>query len=200
VGAGIEISRLGGAGSNNVAECLAVLAACEAAKESGIQSPEIRTDSQLVVCWCNGSYRILSDTARRYVPQIRAALAEINGKLRWTPGRSNPADRYSRALFGGAPVVKTDDPLEYVRLAPMAALRFRDFAKLKAGRDAFSNLRLSELRRRVPEHDQVLHLPENYQAVALRWVLRGLTIDKAIRKVETEREIGRNFRGMSERG
>lgn len=83
----------------------------------------------------------------------------------------------------------TPDQLQYVIQTPMERLRFRDFMELKCGWDEYSKLRLPALREMVPDHqlvDVTLEGDDKQIAACLRWMLRGLPIDKAIRKVNTD--------------
>ncbi len=90
----------------------------------------------------------------------------------------------------------TDD-INVINSTPMEALRFRDFHNLTSGQDAFSRLKLPDLLSNfVPAAvnaiiDAFPGDPDN-QAKALRWVLRGLLPDRAIRKVKTDLEVSEN--------
>ena len=88
--------------------------------------------------------------------------------------------------------------IQEIVAAPMSELRFRHFASLKVGgRDRFTPLRLAELRLLVTDShilDAALDHDETAVASCLRWVLRGLPIDKAIRKVRTDLEIAEQAR------
>jgi len=80
---------------------------------------------------------------------------------------------------------------------PMEELRFKDFASLKVGKcDKFTRLRLPALQDMVSVHTfeaiSTTFESEKDQATCLRWHLRGLCVEKAIRKVKTDLEIGRN--------
>ena len=88
--------------------------------------------------------------------------------------------------------------IQEIIATPMSELRFRHFACLKVGgRDQFTPLRLARLRQLVPDSDIVdvtLDYDESAVASCLRWMLRGLPIDKAIRKVRTDLEIAEQAR------
>lgn len=188
---GIEIARrLDQWGTNNVAECLAAIAALEEAERRGLRNILLLSDSALVVNWVRGDYALQSQTARQHVPTIRQLLQRVGGRIKWIPGTENLADRLSRQLVE-APPSRDEDMLDYVIRTPMERLKFRDFARLKSGRNDMSNLRLPQLRRLVPDHAAVDAVFEKdaQRASCLRWVLRGLPLDKAIRKVETDAEI-----------
>ncbi len=86
-------------------------------------------------------------------------------------------------------------PLQRIIDTPMRRLRFRDFTRLKVGgRDKFSNVRLKRLKEMVPDHIEVEAVLEDEKDVAscLRWILRGLPLHKAIRKVKTDLEVAEN--------
>lgn len=76
--------------------------------------------------------------------------------------------------------------------------KFRDFAALKSGRDEYSHLRYNELIARLSATDTTpiiaSNLSESDQAAACRWVLRGLPVEMALRKVRVDREIRHNAR------
>ncbi len=84
--------------------------------------------------------------------------------------------------------------LDKIINAPCDSLSFGDFAKLKSGRDSFSGMKLPQLQDAVSVMDQrsiaeVFVQNESAQASCLRWMLRGLDCQKAIRKVQTDLEI-----------
>ncbi len=91
----------------------------------------------------------------------------------------------------------------HVLRTPMESLRFRDFVRLKVGgRDEFSGLGLDQLKQMVPEHLKVADAIEGEASIAscLRWVLRGLPLDKAIRKVRTDLEVAENAKAVKHEG
>ncbi len=67
-----------------------------------------------------------------------------------------------------------------------------ELADLRSGRDQYSKLNLPALSQLRPheatEIAEALPLPVE-QAAALRWVLRGLTVEKAIAKVNLDRQM-----------
>jgi hypothetical protein len=196
---GIELSRrVDMFGTNNVAECLAAVAALEEAKRRNMTDFVLCCDSQLVVCWANGDYALKSRTARQYVPRIRQLLAVCKATIQWVPGEQNLADSYSRRPLGFVPQ-KNLSPLEYVVQAPMDALRFKHFVALKSGRDEFSRLRLSKLIELAGEDAAAIaseYIDDDKSiAACLRWVLRGLPVEKAVRKVKTDLEVAENAKG-----
>lgn len=75
--------------------------------------------------------------------------------------------------------------------------KFKDYLKLKTkGRDKYSSMKLPELKSKMlPNHIKKVedkNFPKNKQAVAYRWIMRGLPVDMAIRKIEVELEIAEN--------
>lgn len=88
--------------------------------------------------------------------------------------------------------------IRYIQGCSMDALRFRDFARLRSGRDRFSLMRISELQDLVglPAETQgtvASKFPAQAdQAKVLRWMARGLSLDKAMWKVTTDLEIAQN--------
>lgn len=177
---GIEVSRrLTQPGTVNVAECLAVIAALHTAKRRGISGAEFRTDSELVVGWAADRLQVRSRTGSRYTPVIRRLLGDVGGRLRWVPGSANRADAASRRLL--CPDTPGPDT------------GFQELAAMKSGRDQYSRLRLSELQDRVgqerSEEARVALGGSAAVASCLRWVLRGLSLDTAIRKVLADRQI-----------
>ena len=88
--------------------------------------------------------------------------------------------------------------IQEIVATPISELSFRDFASLKVGgRDEFTRLRLSQLRQLVADSDIIdaaLDHDESAVASCLRWMLRGLTIEKAIRKVRTNLDIAEQAR------
>ncbi len=89
--------------------------------------------------------------------------------------------------------------VDYVAATPIERLRFKDFAKLKSGRDQFSVMRIAALQGAVSfanrEQIELAFAEPCDQSKAYRWILRGLPSDKAIRKVRTNQEITANAYG-----
>ena len=87
------------------------------------------------------------------------------------------------------------DLLSQVAHTPMASLKFHDFKNLKSGRDEFSRLKLPQLRERFSAADQEQvedEFDDKLAAQCYRWMLRGLPLDKAVRKVRTDLEVSMN--------
>ena len=87
------------------------------------------------------------------------------------------------------------DRIRRINETPAESLRFRDFVGLRVGgRDTHSRKRLPRLENEAGAEAVAAvraALPEDRagQAAALRWVLRGLLPDRAIRKVEADRKV-----------
>jgi hypothetical protein len=87
------------------------------------------------------------------------------------------------------------DLLSQVAQTPMASLKFHDFKNLKSGRDEFSRLKLPQLRERFSAADQERideEFDDKLAAQCYRWMLRGLPLDKAVRKVRVDLEVSMN--------
>lgn len=88
--------------------------------------------------------------------------------------------------------------VQEIASTPMSELCFRDFANLKVGgRDQFTPLRLEQLRQQVSDSrivEAALDHDKSAVASCLRWILRGLPLEKAIRKVRTDLEIAEQAR------
>lgn len=182
---GIEISETLPGRTNNVAECIAVIRALEELEARGIRRARIKCDSQLVVYWTSGRYSCRSRTATTYVPKIKELLARTHSSLVWIAGRNNLADPLSRRHQKFA----DDKPRK----------SFRYYLNLRSGRDDFSKLRLPQLEQMVSANDRATvadHFSNcpTYQATCLRWIVRGLAVGDAIRKVEVGRTVGRMAR------
>jgi hypothetical protein len=79
--------------------------------------------------------------------------------------------------------------------------KFKDYAQLRSGRDQFSSMKMDDLIANLDDDnsdvDAVMDGLDNekMQASALRWILRGLPVQMAIRKVKTDAELAENARG-----
>ena len=89
---------------------------------------------------------------------------------------------------------RTEQVRKILSMGPRA--RFRDFAELKSGNDSFSKLKGEALFGQLEPADRQGvaggGLDEEHQAKAARWILRGLPLDWAMRKVKTDMEITAN--------
>jgi hypothetical protein len=91
-----------------------------------------------------------------------------------------------------------------INAMPMADLRFRDFARLKSGRDRHSARGYDDLASLYATEIETISeaLGGDVEAMArvLRWRERGLELTRAIRKVKTDLEIsGRALSARAER-
>lgn len=76
---------------------------------------------------------------------------------------------------------------------------FKDYLNLKSGgKDKYSSMKLEMLKSLVDiksiNEISNINFDEKYQAVAYRWVLRGLPVDMAIHKVKVDLEVMSNIR------
>jgi hypothetical protein len=99
-----------------------------------------------------------------------------------------------------SPRPESESALDRICSTPCESLSFGDFAKLKSGRDSYSGMKLPQLQDAVSVMDQrsiIESFPqdESAQASCLRWMLRGLDCQKAIRKVQTDLEISERASG-----
>jgi ribonuclease HI len=197
----IHISEEVRVATSNQAECLAIIRGLQECLKLGYRPAVVLSDSQLVVCWVDGRYAVRSDTARKYTPEIRKLLKKVGTSLKWIPGAKNLADRPSREAIG----VWRDpalSPLQVVCSTPADQLRFRDYARLKSGRDRYSKLRLADLAEMVDAEARRLveaEFGEQDQAKVYRWMLRGLPVAKAVSKVQVDLEIAENAIGRASR-
>ncbi|MCF7963663.1 MAG: hypothetical protein K9M08_23220 [Pirellula sp.] len=70
-------------------------------------------------------------------------------------------------------------------------------ASLRSGRDKYSNIMLPELIQMMPREAAEIAevLPElSDQAVAIRWVMRGLSVEHAVAKVRLDHEMVKGIR------
>jgi ribonuclease HI len=92
-----SVSRALGEGTNNVAEFEAVLAALHLARQREIASPNIFTDSRLIVEQISGRYTVSAEHLRGLRDRAAAELHELGGVLAWIPREENElADRLSK--------------------------------------------------------------------------------------------------------
>lgn len=102
------------------------------------------------------------------------------------------------------PVIHAQPEIERIANTPIESLGFRDFLQLKSGRDQFSKIKLADLKTAVSHSDCQTVSSEfaddpKAEATCLRWILRGLTATKAIRKIKTDAEIAAKARSNSRR-
>ena len=203
--------------TNNVAEYVALIAALEEYSRAGGQGPLlVHGDSQLVIRQMTGAWGINSPPLSRLNQQARQIASLIPGGVRflWVPREQNwVADQLASGVASGAmgPLVYAATPSADVP-APLAkqiaALNatgrasFKECIRLRVGGyDAFSALRLPSLA--VKAGPECVALCEEAfpgdapgsireREAALRWMLRGLAAQLAIRQVQVDREVSRN--------
>jgi hypothetical protein len=100
----------------------------------------------------------------------------------------------NRSVRVATPPPKSESELDRVANTPLESLAFKDFAKLKSGRDSFSGMKLPQLQDALSVADwrsivAAFQDDDSAKASCCRWILRGLDCDKAIRKVRTDLEI-----------
>lgn len=89
-----------------------------------------------------------------------------------------------------------DQAVDRINQTPMKSLKFKDFARLRSGLDELTRRPIDELRELVSRPDldvidRTFHEARDRNS-AVRWRLRGLDLDRTIRKVKTDAEIDRN--------
>lgn len=184
--------------TNNELELLAVLRAAELLRPGGT----ILTDSQVVRTWVRKGRAKSRPDLNPHIQRCNNLVRAKKLAVRFVPRAKNLAGLYNeRQLVGKAAIPARYDRLEIDRInqTPMVDLRFRDFRLLKSGRDEFSKMPLAALRETVAQDviaavETEFPNDEDLQARCYRWVLRGLEVEKAIRKVGTVVEVGENAR------
>lgn len=206
--------------TNNRAEYTALLKGIQAYLEAGGKGPLlVLGDSQLVIRQLRGEWAIKNPGLERLVDSIRNLLEnsglEVN--LRWVPREENmEADGLAmpETLSIPGPLERTyapEDLLFEVKPALKARIKllndnpspgFKDFMKLKVGgRDKLSARKLPDIQKSLQEASggvftvrvaEAFSDDERQQAVVLRWFLRGLALELAIRKVSVDLEVAAN--------
>jgi ribonuclease HI len=197
--------------TNNQAEYFALIALLDAYREADGRGPLlVRGDSQLIILQMTGAWAVRQPALAALHTRAREAAQAIPGGVRfeWVPRYLN-----SRAdqLAGGKPAMAAAEPLVYAasplqNVAPalarqIAALNARGSASFKeclalrvGGRDLCSAMRWGELVAAAGEACVKVcakAFPDAVpsQATALRWVVRGLAAQLAIRKVRVDQEM-----------
>jgi hypothetical protein len=85
----------------------------------------------------------------------------------------------------------------FLALGPAA--KFSDYAQLRSGRDAFSTMKIEALKEMMgPEQStslMALNVDEENRVRVARWVMRGLSIEDAARKIEVDMEVAEHAHG-----
>ena len=197
----------------NVAEYTALIAGLTAYVQAGGQGPLLVIgDSQLVIRQMTRQWAVKAANLRPLAEQGWAVERQIPGQVtfQWRPRAENTE---ADALAGGRAVPERPDPrtiladvtttgllpqlrATIVRLnATTADPGFTALLQVRlGGRDAYSAWSLTTLRDQagpaaVAAVDQAFPDVPADQATALRWALRGLALELAIRKVQVQREL-----------
>jgi ribonuclease HI len=198
--------------SNNQAEYLALLALLAAYTEAGGRGPLlVRGDSQLVISQMTGAWAVRNPALRPLYERAQRAARAIPGGVcfDWVPRHLNSrADR----LAGGKPPASSGvesltyavNPLQDVA-APLAqqiatlnaqgSASFKECLALRVGgRDRCSEMRWRELAAAAgTECAKVCAaaFPDDVssQTTALRWVVRGLAVQLAVKKVQIDQQL-----------
>jgi len=196
----------------NVGEYEGALAGLTAYQQAGGRGPLlVQGDSQLVIYQLSGRYGVGKPHLRALHAQVQAVVAAIPGavEFQWVRREHN---RAADTLAGGHPLDLTP-PVRTILVDPLtapitSALQtalvalnanpgpgFGDFARLRVGgTDALSDLRLPELRARSTgeawaQVEAAFPDAPTDQAAVLRWALRGLAVELAIRKGQVDAEL-----------
>ncbi|MDK2911836.1 MAG: ribonuclease [Methanolobus sp.] len=206
--------------TNNVAEYTALREGIAHYLELGGKGPlRVCGDSKLVISQMSGKWKVNNRNLALIKEQTESLIQSCGLKVtfRWVPREQNstadrlamPAGLQARASerkFISCPDRSGTSPLEMQirELNAHPSPGFKSFAGLKVGGfDRFSRTGLDELREQAGKDASALAVKEfredeRHQASALRWMLRGLAVDLAIRKVKTDIEIAsRKTRGRS---
>ncbi|NEO09754.1 ribonuclease HI family protein [Moorena sp. SIO3I8] len=131
---------------------------------------------------------------RKGVSAVRKKATELS---KVQPSLPKLADQFSE-LPKAKPVPKLANQIsELIALGKNA--KFKDFLKLKSGRDEFTSKRFPTLKEMVPSPVQdaiasaMADADESTLARVYRWYLRGLPVDLAIRKVQVDLEVSENI-------
>ena len=173
-------------------------------------------DSQLIINQVNSTFKVRKAALQPYHAEVLALIHQIGAvTVVWNPRAQNAAaDQLARGIAAGDGSPVSDDVYVNHDLratltpevrAAIAALNanpapgFKDFAALRTGgADAFSKMNAASVQEQAGA--QVVGLisaalaDPKAQAVALRWVLRGLGVQRAIRKVGVDAEIATRSR------
>lgn len=147
--------------------------------------------------------KLIQDCHQQGIRDAQAIFAMSDAWGDWTVERVAKAldrlnERGSRTEDIPRPAAHSSSPIDRINNTPMDALRFKDFVRLKVGGyDQFSALRGKTLESKVSPDiittiREALPHDRKSQHSAIRWVLRGLEVSRAIRKVKTDLEVGEN--------
>jgi ribonuclease HI len=206
--------------TNNRAEYLALIGALEQYLASGRSGPlQVQGDSQLVINQMTGEWGINNPALWSLNRQATALAKRISGgvRYRWIPREEN---QVADTLAGGqagvtqAPLVYAEQPAgagvavaladQIARLNQAGKMSFKEAMGLRVGgMDLYSRWHLEALVPAVGAAGVALveaafpgQAAEAIKAreTALRWMVRGLAAQLAIRKVQVEQEVQANRR------
>lgn len=140
-----------------------------------LASEAIESDIYIPDVGYRGSKAVYSSNAGNTVPE------EFSGKHRGVPKDQLTPDGYASIR----------------KFLSIRKPSFKDYANLKTfGLDTFSRIKEEKLREEIEEEIVEIiaqELPEPKEAVkAMRWYMRGLTVDQSIHKVKVDAEISVN--------
>lgn len=213
--------------TNNRAEYLALIALLDEYQGAGGQGPLlVRGDSQLVIMQMSGKWRVRNPALQELYDRAQRAVQAIAGGVRfeWVPRSLNAqADRLASGQLGVAngvtsgepqpltyaqsPVAGIPEPLraQIARLNGKQSVSFKELLGLRVGgRDRCSEMRASELRQAAgPDAVRACEAfadDERSQASALRWALRGLAVEHAIKKVQADAQVAATRQAREAKG
>lgn len=182
---------------------------------------QVYGDSKLVINQMSGKWKVKNQNLAVIKEEIASIIKkhDLKVKFDWVPREQNStADRLampksSSKTSSKSSSIKPADRkfianVNSMSVSPQLKLGinelntnpspgFKSFVQLKiGGMDSFSRKRLAELQKEAGEKVSSMvqiEFPKNltHQASALRWMLRGLATDLAIRKVQVDVEISK---------
>ncbi|MCD8110861.1 MAG: hypothetical protein LUE14_12355 [Clostridiales bacterium] len=196
-------------------ETTGALAACEKAMELGCTSLEIRYDYEGVACWAIGTWRAKKPYTMEYARKMRGYMTLMDIVFTHVKAHTGVAGNetadalakkacgvYSPPAAGGYkpeipgdvnPKCKAAIEAFYKKDAP----KFGDFMKLKTfGLDPYSRKKQDELeiyaeRNGITDLLSGMIKPKQFEP-CVRWIMRGLRPEDAIRKVQVDAEVSAN--------
>ena len=203
--------------TNNIAEYTALKMGLQEYVKKGGKGPlQIYGDSNLVINQMKGIWSIYNPSLGRLHDEIENFITKnnLNVEFKWVPRDENiVADEL--AMPESSKMIQSAKNKEYIvdvfsapiseklrnniiELNQILSPGFKAMMKLKVGgRDSLSNKKLPELRLEAGEKAFKIatnEFPddEKSQAVALRWMLRGLEVNNSIHKVKVDLEVNKN--------
>lgn len=214
-GENIETTKFLPSATNNEAEFTGAILGLRKASQIELGNVELVGDSQLVICQLTGRWKVKKPHLIPLWEEAQALLRRLKQtELSWIPREENKlADAavnrcideglgIDRSALSGlvtpAPTSRLAEVIEeLVRKQDQGQVKFKDLLKLKVGgTDEFSALGLAELRDRTPVEVQTAiraglgnECTNELITKCLRWYLRGLPPELAVRKVAIDLEI-----------